>query len=589
MFARIFIVLLTTSLTSFAQSPQWAIGTSINIPGSGPFSSSAGSVACADLEGDGDIDIMALTPGTPSSSILLNQGNGTFVVVAGPVASATQKLTLGDVTGDQLPDAFAVYPSGGLTMASSTGNGAFAPSPIPFGLTTVTSCALADINNDGLLDLVTTGTGQLQVTGDVKITMGAGSGQWALPLSFPACANPQNVTIGDLDIDGRPDVVANCSYSMTVMWNTPSGYVWQDYGRGGSGHASIADFTGDGRGDIMTAGGRLLVGSGPMAFTVGTQIPQIEEFWSHTLDCDGDGKPDVVLGSGYPTYGVAIARNQGNGAFDSGMRIYFGNTISAITSANVIGDPRQEIIVIGPGTPGGCSVHILKNLAPDCNANGIDDPVEMSLGLSPDCNNNGIPDSCEIDCDDNGQPDACQIALQPTVDLDHDGVIDSCEAVGTPYCFGDGTGASCPCDPGQAGPVGGGCAHSEGGGGRFRATGNAQVSLDSVTLHATGLPQTAVGLFFQGTSQQAGGIGSAFGDGLLCVNGTIIRMWIRGAAGGVINLGREVNGDPSISSLGLVPPAGGTNYYQVWYRDAGSFCTPSTYNLTNALTMTWIP
>jgi len=29
--------------------------------------------------------------------------------------------------------------------------------------------------------------------------------------------------------------------------------------------------------------------------------------------------------------------------------------------------------------------------------------------------------------------------------------------------------------------------------------------------------------------------------------------------------------------------------YQVWYRDAASFCTPSTFNLTNGVRITWRP
>jgi hypothetical protein len=33
----------------------------------------------------------------------------------------------------------------------------------------------------------------------------------------------------------------------------------------------------------------------------------------------------------------------------------------------------------------------------------------------------------------------------------------------------------------------------------------------------------------------------------------------------------------------------GTREYQVWYRNAASFCTASTFNLTNGLQLNWAP
>ena len=43
------------------------------------------------------------------------------------------------------------------------------------------------------------------------------------------------------------------------------------------------------------------------------------------------------------------------------------------------------------------------------------------------------------------------------------------------------------------------------------------------------------------------------------------------------------------SVRGGVPIGGGTFYYQVWYRNAASFCTAATFNLTNGLEITWLP
>jgi len=33
----------------------------------------------------------------------------------------------------------------------------------------------------------------------------------------------------------------------------------------------------------------------------------------------------------------------------------------------------------------------------------------------------------------------------------------------------------------------------------------------------------------------------------------------------------------------------GTRTYQVWYRNAAAFCTPSTFNLSNGWELIWAP
>jgi hypothetical protein len=39
---------------------------------------------------------------------------------------------------------------------------------------------------------------------------------------------------------------------------------------------------------------------------------------------------------------------------------------------------------------------------------------------------------------------------------------------------------------------------------------------------------------------------------------------------------------------GMVP-ANATRFYQVWYRNAVSFCTSSTFNLSQGVSMMWSP
>jgi hypothetical protein len=44
-----------------------------------------------------------------------------------------------------------------------------------------------------------------------------------------------------------------------------------------------------------------------------------------------------------------------------------------------------------------------------------------------------------------------------------------------------------------------------------------------------------------------------------------------------------------VSVRGAIPAASTQRHYQVWYRNAAAFCTPSTFNLSNGLTIHWLP
>jgi hypothetical protein len=153
--------------------------------------------------------------------------------------------------------------------------------------------------------------------------------------------------------------------------------------------------------------------------------------------------------------------------------------------------------------------------------------------------------------------------------------------VGTGFCFGDGTGTACPCA--NSGTAGNGCASSvNAAGANLSATGVALVSADTVVLNGTGMPNSSA-LYFQGTTQ----VSALLGDGLRCAGGTVIRLGTKANLAGASQYPSV--GDLSVSQKGLLPVAGGTRTYQVWYRNAATFCTASTFNLSNGLQIAWAP
>jgi hypothetical protein len=156
---------------------------------------------------------------------------------------------------------------------------------------------------------------------------------------------------------------------------------------------------------------------------------------------------------------------------------------------------------------------------------------------------------------------------------------------GTPYCFGDGTGTACPC--GNTAPAGyqGGCVHSLGFGARLTSFGTPSLVHDSLVLDGSEMPNSSC-LYFQGTTQVAAGLGAVFGDGLRCAGGTIVRLARKTNSGGTSHY--PEGPDLPVSVRGSVA-SGSVHTYQVWYRNAASFCSPSTFNLTNGLVVTWHP
>lgn len=158
-----------------------------------------------------------------------------------------------------------------------------------------------------------------------------------------------------------------------------------------------------------------------------------------------------------------------------------------------------------------------------------------------------------------------------------------------PFCFGDGTGAACPC--GNSGVLGHGCDNSAAtGGALLSASGTPSLSADTLALTSSAERASAFSIFLQGSAA----ISPAFyGDGLRCTGGTLKRLFTRNAVAGSVTAPQS--GDPSISArsaaLGDPLSAGDTRDYQVYYRDPSpTFCPNppgNTWNISNGLSVTW--
>jgi len=167
----------------------------------------------------------------------------------------------------------------------------------------------------------------------------------------------------------------------------------------------------------------------------------------------------------------------------------------------------------------------------------------------------------------------------------YDAVVTTLVEQGVPFCFGDGSAAACPCGNSSAPGAGAGCLNSLGGAGRVVDTGIASLTADTLVLEGSGMTNS-LAIYLQGVGPLNNGLGAVLYDGLTCLALPLQRL---GQKTNVLGASRfpELGNQP-IHVRGQVF-APGTRAYQVYYRNAASYCTPGTANLSNGLLITWGP
>jgi hypothetical protein len=160
-----------------------------------------------------------------------------------------------------------------------------------------------------------------------------------------------------------------------------------------------------------------------------------------------------------------------------------------------------------------------------------------------------------------------------------------CAGPGTLYCFGDTP--ACPC--GNLGAPEHGCNNSAATGGALLASAG-HTSPDTVVLASIHELPSALSIFLQGNATISP---VPFGDGLRCAGGSLKRLYVKNASGGVVVAPSP--GDPSITTrsaeLGDTITPGSVRYYQTYYRDPSmTFCpapTGNTWNVSNGVRIQW--
>jgi hypothetical protein len=155
-----------------------------------------------DLDGDGDLDLVATTSGG-TLTVCLNNGNATFAA-AQPVRIPSARFALGDLDADGDLDLLALDVSyGTLRTALNDGQGLLLPTTSSLLASNPVMATLGDVDGDGDLDAVTAST----VSG-VHVYLNDGDGAFTEGSGVGTAYTVIGMALGDLDADGDLDIVA---------------------------------------------------------------------------------------------------------------------------------------------------------------------------------------------------------------------------------------------------------------------------------------------------------------------------------------------------------------------------------------------
>ena len=219
-------------------------------------SGAAVSLAVGDVNGDGLDDLASTSPEQKIVSVALSLGGGLFAPSTDyNVPGGPSTIAVADVSGDAKRDlVIGAFNGFNVFTMKNLGGGSFdmpaanAVTSGPFALT------LADLNGDGKLDVATANyTGN-----DTSVLFNDGAGAYHATAKYGTGASPIDVATADLNVDGKVDVVvANYSNdaSVSIVLNQGKGPTFApkiDLPVGAKPHGlATGDVDGDGKTDLV--------------------------------------------------------------------------------------------------------------------------------------------------------------------------------------------------------------------------------------------------------------------------------------------------------------------------------------------------
>jgi len=271
------------------------------------------------------------------------------------------EVVLGDFNRDGTLDiATADIDGYFVSVLLGNGDGTFQSAvAYPAGPSWPTAIGVGDFNNDGKLDLVVANSGPHEFM--ISVLTGNGDGTFQAPVSYPAGLSPLALAVADLDQDGWLDVavVNNASRGslepVDVMLNRAHGtFESAPYPAGDRlNSVAVGDLNGDGIPDLVvgsyTSSASVLMGQGGGTFGKPTQvrIGYLNAFVT-LADFNNDGKLDLAASLG--TGKVAIALGNGDGTFQSSLMHAVAPALQGVGVGDFNQDGLPDIAVVAKNT-----------------------------------------------------------------------------------------------------------------------------------------------------------------------------------------------------------------------------------------------
>lgn len=324
----------------------------------------AGTVAAADFDGDGILD---LVPPDPSGLYLMHgNGDGTFRVGSSFEFFGASSAAAADVNGDGHADVIA---SAGSAMPEvrvylGAGNGTF-QAPQVYGVVSYgIRFLLADFDGDGHRDLVVAQQ-RNPATGFLTILSGAPAGTFvgehyvgdapgAVRRHFPPIA-------GDFNGDGRPDLVAlnTSTGTWAAQLMAANGTVTEaaSFTDSGTSYAA-ADFNHDGKMDLLfgaNGSAQCVRGNGDGTFQTPTSSVFGGSSYLIAADFNHDGNPDVA-GVTFTPSSVHVGLGKGDGTFLADQAFTVADYPQYLQAADLNADGNIDLVTVNRNVQGSVPV-----------------------------------------------------------------------------------------------------------------------------------------------------------------------------------------------------------------------------------------
>lgn len=309
-----------------------------------------------DVDGDGLLDAIILSPGSKSIDILKGNGNGLFTLVNSLNTNDSSSAVLGlDIRHQGTCDIIAINNTKSqIRLFLNNGSGVFAaPIDITVGTSPV-AIAAQDFNHDGKLDLVIVNNNG----NNVSVLLGNGDGTFAAKQDYAVGGSPTGVAIADFNGDGIIDLVVSnqSSNSVSVLLGNGDGtfQAHVDYAVGTAPVSVIAaDLNGDGKIDVVTTNSgdgtiSVLLGNGDGSLRTSNQYSAgLNPVGLILGDFNGDQKLDLAVANG-PNNQFTVLYGTGSGQFNTSISYDTGSSTPGLIGADFNSDGQLDIGTFDP-------------------------------------------------------------------------------------------------------------------------------------------------------------------------------------------------------------------------------------------------